>query len=129
MAIEEMHVKYPFLPQSREVLAIFSVDDVQLPRDQILDQARYRILRAINNPDLDIQRTRDYLQYTPYSRRKGDTTVPEHLIEFYSFFVAVLGSAKNSFVSTCLAKSEAHRAKSLFSNLCLNSREGFSTKK
>ena len=111
-----MYVKYPFLPQSREILAIFSIDDIQLPREQILDQARYRILRAIQNPDLSIQRTRrEYLPYTSYSRRTNDVATPESIVEFYSFFVAVLGSAKDVYVSTCLAKSEARRAKSFFS--------------
>lgn len=103
--IDEGLVKYPFLRRAREVLAELPPDDGSLPRSEITEQARYRMERAIRNADMDIQSLSKWPQY----RKSSDDRV-----EFYSFFVAVRASAKDSFLTTCLAKSEAQRSKTYF---------------
>lgn len=107
-------IKYPFLRRAREVLAELSPDDRDLPRKEIIDQARYRMERAARNAEVDIQNIRGWPQYREFGSRTRNELVHADVVEFYSFFVAVQGSAKDPFLTSCLAKSEAQRCKTFF---------------
>src|SRR5579864_6099834 len=85
-------VKYPFLRSAREFLLNYPLDEVvKSVYRPILDQARYRLTLAVKNPTFDVQNVRK-LGYQSYERWSGDTKNPEDVIEFYSYFVAVLAS-------------------------------------
>ncbi len=102
------------MPEAREQLAKTPLEDSLLPREQIIEQAKYRLIRAAKNPDIDMHQVRVTLQYLPYARRTGDASVQEDVVEFYSFFVAVLAASKEPILATSLAKVEAQRAKICF---------------
>lgn len=112
--IDESLAKYPFLSRARQVLTEMPLEDRNLPRHEILDQARYRIERAVRNADNDIQALKEWPQYHDFASRARRTDVNSGLVEFYSFFVAVQASSKDSFMTTALGKSEAQRSKSFF---------------
>lgn len=112
--IDEDLIRYPFLRRAREVLAETSPEDSGLPRSEIIDQARYRMERALRNADTDIQKMKRWPQYRDFASRTGRTDVLDDVVDFYSFFVAVQASAKDSFVTTCLGKAEAQRSKTFF---------------
>lgn len=112
--VDEALVRYPFLRRARDVLAERPPDDESLPRHEIIDQARYRMERAVKNSGLDIQEVREWPQYMDFASRTGRTDVRNDVVDFYSFFFAVQASAKDSFLRTCLARSEAQRSKTLF---------------
>jgi hypothetical protein len=114
LEIDETLVKYPFLHRAREVIAERPPEDESLPRSEIIDQARYRMERAVRNAALDIQSVGDWPQYRDYASRTRRTGVVSEVVDFYSFFIAVQASAKDSFLRTCLARSEAQRSKVLF---------------
>jgi hypothetical protein len=107
-------VKYPFLRSARDFLLTYPLDEVvKSVYRPILDQARYRLTLAVKNPNLDVQNVR-LLGYETYERRTGDTRNPEDVIEFYSYFVAVLASKNEPFLTLALARTEAARAKTFF---------------
>jgi len=107
-------VKYPFLRSARDFLLSYPLEEiVKSVHRPILDQARYRLTLAVKNPKLDIQNVRT-LGYEAYERRTRDTENPEDVIEFYSYFVAVLASKNEPFLTLALARTEAARAKTLF---------------
>jgi len=107
-------VKYPFLRSAREFLLSYPLEEiVKSVKEPILDQARYRVSLAARNPKFDVQNVRK-LGYEPYERRTGDSKNPEDVIEFYSYFVAVLASKNESFLTLALARTEAARAKTFF---------------
>jgi len=107
-------VKYPFLRSARDFLLSYPLDEVvKSVYRPILDQARYRLSLAVKNPKFDVQNVR-MLGYEPYERRTRDTTNPEDVIEFYSYFVAVLASKNEPFLTLALARTEAARAKTFF---------------
>lgn len=112
--IDDDLINYPFLRRAREVIAEMSPEDKGLPRSEIIDQARYRMDRAVRNVDMDIQRVRGWPQYRDFVSRTQRVDVSNTIVEFYSFFVAVQASSKNSFLTTCLGKSEAQRSKAHF---------------
>ena len=107
-------VKYPFLRSARDFLLTYPLDEiVKSVHRPILDQARYRLTLAVNNPKFDIQNVRK-LGYETYERRTRDSNNPEDVIEFYSYFVAVLASKNEPFLTLALARTEAARAKAYF---------------
>jgi hypothetical protein len=107
-------VKYPFLRSARDFLLSHPLDEVVKSVDRpILDQARYRLTLAKDNPGFDIQKVRK-LGYQSYDRRHPNTSDPEDVIEFYSYFVAVLASKNEPFLTQALARTEAARAHALF---------------
>jgi len=107
-------VKYPFLRSARDFLITYPLDEVvKSVYRPILDQARYRLALAVKNPTFDVQNVRK-LGYQSYERRSGDTKNPEDVIEFYSYFVAVLASKNEAFLTLALARTEAARAHALF---------------
>lgn len=107
-------VKYPFLRSARDFLLTYPLDEVvESVYRPILDQARYRLTLAVNNPRFDVQNVRK-LGYEPYERRTRDTRNPEEVIEFYSYFVSVLASKNEPFLTLALARTEAARAKTFF---------------
>jgi hypothetical protein len=107
-------VKYPFLRSAREFLLSYPLDEVvKSVYRPILDQARYRLTLAVKNPKFDVQNVR-LLGYESYERRTRDTKNPEDVIEFYSYFVAVLASKNEPFLTLALARTEAARAKTFF---------------
>lgn len=112
--IDDYLIKYPFLPRAREVLADLPPDDRSLPRPEIVDQARYRMERAARNAEMNVQSVRGWPQYRNFESRTGRTDVQSGVVDFYSFFVAVQASSKDSFLITCLGKSEAQRSKTFF---------------
>jgi len=107
-------VKYPFLRSARDFLLSYPLDEVvESVYRPILDQARYRLNLAIKNPNFDVQNVR-MLGYQPYERWSKDTKNPDDVIEFYSYFVAVLASKNEPFLTLALARTEAARAKTFF---------------
>ncbi len=107
-------VKYPFLRSARDFLLTYPLDEVvKSVYRPILDQARYRLTLAMKNPNFDVQNVRK-LGYQSYERWSGDTKNPEDVIEFYSYFVAVLASKNEPFLTLALARTEAARAKTFF---------------
>jgi Primase X len=107
-------VKYPFLRLARDFLLSYPLDEVvKSVYRPILDQARYRLTLAVKNPKFDVQNVR-MLGYESYERRTRDTKNPEDVIEFYSYFVAVLASKNEPFLTLALARTEAARAKTFF---------------
>ena len=107
-------VKYPFLRSAREFLVSYPLDEVvKSVYRPILDQARYRLTLAVKNPNFDVQNVRK-LGYQSYERWSKDTKSPEDVIEFYSYFVAVLASKNEPFLTLALARTEAARAKTFF---------------
>jgi hypothetical protein len=115
MEIDETLVRYPFLRRARDVIAERPPEDETLPRPEIIDQARYRMERAVKNASMDIQNVGGWPQYRDYANRTGGRGVLTEVVDFYSFFIAVQASSKDSFLRTCLARSEAQRSKVLFS--------------
>ncbi|HEV2389644.1 MAG TPA: hypothetical protein VGS04_02865, partial [Nitrososphaerales archaeon] len=114
MNVDPKLVKYPFLRSAREFLVNYPLDEVvESVYRPILDQARYRLTLAVKNPTFDVQNVRK-LGYQSYDRRTGDTKNPEDVIEFYSYFVAVLASKNEAFLTLALARTEAARAHALF---------------
>ncbi len=114
MNVDPKLVKYPFLRSARDFLLTYPLDEiVKSVYRPILDQARYRLTLAVNNPKFDVQNVRK-LGYETYERRTGDTNNPEDVIEFYSYFVAVLASKNEPFLTLALARTEAARAKAFF---------------
>ena len=114
MNVDPKLVKYPFLRSARDFLLTYPLDEVvKSVYRPILDQARYRLALAVKNPKLDVQNVR-MLGYVPYERRTEDTNSPEDVIEFYSYFVAVLASKNEPFLTLALARTEAARAKTFF---------------
>jgi Primase X len=112
--VDQKLVKYPFLRSARDFLLTYPLDEiVRSVYGPILDQARYRLTLAMNNPRFDVQNVR-LLGYEPYERRTRDTRNPEDVIEFYSYFVAVLASKNEPFLTLALARTEAARAKTFF---------------
>ena len=107
-------VKYPFLPKAREVLAETPIDRNMPQKDAVLDQAKYRLHRAIEDYDLGTQIGRDtyhtYLNRPEHRKEHLD----EESVEFYSFFASVMAASKENFLATALAHSEARRARWLF---------------
>jgi hypothetical protein len=107
-------VKYPFLRSARDFLLSYPLDEiVKSVYRPILDQARYRLTLAVKNPKFDVQNVR-MLGYESYERRTRDSRNPEDVIEFYSYFVAVLASKNEPFLTLALARTEAARAKTFF---------------
>ncbi|HVC27219.1 MAG TPA: hypothetical protein VND40_03570 [Nitrososphaerales archaeon] len=107
-------VKYPFLRSARDFLLTYPLDEVvKSVYKPILDQARYRLTLAKDNPSFDIQNVRK-LGYQSYERWSGDTKSPDDVIEFYSYFVAVLASKNEPFLTQALARTEAARAHAFF---------------
>ena len=107
-------VKYPFLRSARDFLLTYPLDEVvKSVYRPILDQARYRLALATKNPGFDIQNVRK-LNYQSYERRNRGTKDPEDVIEFYSYFVAVLASKSEPFLTQALARTEAARAHAYF---------------
>jgi hypothetical protein len=107
-------VKYPFLRSARDFLLTYPLDEVvKSVYRPILDQARYRLSLAVKNPNFDVQNVRK-LGYQSYERWSGDTKNPDDVIEFYSYFVAVLASKNEPFLTLALARTEAARAKTFF---------------
>jgi hypothetical protein len=107
-------VKYPFLRSAREFLISYPLDEVlESVYKPILDQARYRLTLAVRNPRFDVQNVR-MLGYQSYERWSKDTKNPGDVIEFYSYFVAVLASKNEPFLTLALARTEAARAKTFF---------------
>jgi hypothetical protein len=107
-------VKYPFLRSARDFLISYPLDEVvKSVYRPILDQARYRLTLAVKNPKFDVQNVR-MLGYESYERRTRDAKNPEDVIEFYSYFVAVLASKNEPFLTLALARTEAARAKTFF---------------
>jgi len=107
-------VKYPFLRSARDFLLTYPLDEVvKSVYRPILDQARYRLTLAVKNPNFDVQNVRK-LGYQSYERWSGDTKNPEDVIEFYSYFVAVLASKNEPFLTLALSRTEAARAKTFF---------------
>jgi Primase X len=114
LTVDPKLVRYPFLRSSRDFLLSYPLDEVvQSLSKPILDQARYRLTLAKNNPNFDVQNVRR-LGYQAYERRTRDTSNPEDVIEFYSYFVAVLASKNEPFLTLALARTEAARAKAFF---------------
>ncbi len=114
MNVDPKLVKYPFLRSARDFLLNYPLDEVvKSVYRPILDQARYRLTLAVKNPKFDVQNVR-MLGYEAYERRTGDTKNPEDVIEFYSYFVAVLASKNEPFLTLALARTEAARAKTFF---------------
>jgi hypothetical protein len=107
-------VKYPFLRSARDFLITYPLDEVvKSVYRPILDQARYRVALAVKNPNFDVQNVRK-LGYQSYERWSGDTKNPDDVIEFYSYFVAVLASKNEPFLTLALARTEAARAHAFF---------------
>ncbi len=114
MNVDPKLVKYPFLRSARDFLLSYPLDEVvESVYRPILDQARYRLTLAVKNPKFDVQNVR-MLGYESYERRTRDTKHPEEVIEFYSYFVAVLASKNEPFLTLALARTEAARAKTFF---------------
>ncbi|MDG6914890.1 MAG: hypothetical protein JRN23_04590 [Nitrososphaerota archaeon] len=114
MNVDPKLVKYPFLRSAREFLLNYPLDEVvKSVYGPILDQARYRLNLAVKNPRFDVQNVR-LLGYQSYERRTRDAASPEDVIEFYSYFVAVLASKNEPFLTLALARTEAARAKTFF---------------
>ncbi len=114
MNVDPKLVKYPFLRSARDFLVSYPLDEVvESVYKPILDQARYRLTLAVRNPNFDVQNVR-LLGYQPYARWSKDTRNPEDVIEFYSYFVAVLASKNEPYLTLALARTEAARAKSFF---------------
>ena len=114
MNVDPKLVKYPFLRSARDFLVTYPLDEVvKSVYRPILDQARYRLTLAVKNPTFDVQNVRK-LGYQSYERWSGDTKNPEDVIEFYSYFVAVLASKNEPFLTLALARTEAARAKTFF---------------
>ncbi len=114
MNVDPKLVKYPFLRSARDFLLSYPLDEVvKSVYRPILDQARYRLTLAVKNPKFDVQNVR-MLGYESYERRTRDTKNPEDVIEFYSYFVAVLASKNEPFLTLALARTEAARAKTFF---------------
>jgi len=114
LTVDPKLVRYPFLRSARDFLLSYPLDEVvQSVYKPILDQARHRLTLAKDNPNFDIQKVRK-LGYQSYERRTRDTTNPEDVIEFYSYFVAVLASKNEPFLTLALARTEAARAKAFF---------------
>jgi Primase X len=107
-------VRYPFLRSARDFLVSYPVDEVVRSVDKpILDQTRYRLTLAMNNPNYDIRKVRK-LGYQSYERRYKDSKGPDEVIELYSYFVAVLASKSEPFLTMAFARTEAARAHALF---------------
>ena len=114
MNVDTKLVKYPFLRSARDFLLSYPLDEVvKSVYRPILDQARYRLTLAVKNPNFDVQNVR-LLGYQSYERWSKDTNSPEDVIEFYSYFVAVLASKNEPFLTLALARTEAARAKTFF---------------
>ncbi|MDA4117790.1 MAG: hypothetical protein OK455_05545 [Thaumarchaeota archaeon] len=114
MNVDPKLVKYPFLRSARDFLVSYPLDEVvKSVYRPILDQARYRLSLAVKNPNFDVQNVR-LLGYQSYERRTRDTRNPEEVIEFYSYFVAVLASKNEPYLTLALARTEAARAKTFF---------------
>lgn len=114
MNVDPKLVKYPFLRSAREFLLNYPLDEaVESVYRPILDQARYRLNLAVKNPRFDVQNVR-LLNYQSYERWSKDTKNPDDVIEFYSYFVAVLASKNEAFLTLALARTEAARAKTFF---------------
>ena len=64
--------------------------------------------RGIRNADIDMQRVRGKGSWPSYHGSDDER------VEFYSFFVAVRGAAKDPYLMPCLAKSEAQSSKAFF---------------
>jgi hypothetical protein len=107
-------VKYPFLPRAREVLAATPVDRNMPQKDAVLDQAKYRLHRAIEDYDLGVQVGQDtYHTYLSRPEHRKEY-IDDEVVEFYSFFTSVMVASKENFLATALAQSEARRARWLF---------------
>ena len=114
MNVDPKLVKYPFLRSARDFLLSYPLDEVvKSVYRPILDQARYRLTLAVKNPTFDVQNVRK-LGYQTYERWSNDTRNPDDVIEFYSYFVAVLASKNEPFLTLALARTEAARAKTFF---------------
>ena len=114
MTVDPKLVKYPFLRSARDFLLSHPLDEVVTSvYGPILDQSRYRLNLATNNPSFDVQNVRK-LGYLAYDRRYKDSKEPEDVIEFYSYFVAVLASKNEPFLTQALARTEAARAHAFF---------------
>jgi hypothetical protein len=114
LAVDPKLVKYPFLRSARDFLLSHPLDEVvKSVYRPILDQARYRLTLAKDNPSFDIQNVRK-LGYQSYERRYKNSSEPEDIIEFYSYFVAVLASKNEPFLTQALARTEAARAHAFF---------------
>ncbi|MGH9917818.1 MAG: hypothetical protein ACRD6W_02935, partial [Nitrososphaerales archaeon] len=114
MNVDPKLVRYPFLRSARDFLLSYPLDEVvQSVYRPILDQARYRVTLAARNPSFDVQNVRK-LGYESYERRTQDTKAPEDVVEFYSYFVAVLASKNEPFLTLALSRTEAARAKTFF---------------
>ena len=96
-------------------MVAFPLDDetVQSSRDAILDQARYRLMLAVKHTGDNMQNIR-FFRYEPYKRRNSVPGPPVEVVEFYSYFTAVLASKNDSFLTMALARTEATRAKTFF---------------
>src|SRR5580704_16220577 len=86
-------VKYPFTPLSRKFFDRLSIEE-SFSSSEVLKQAEKRLLSSIG-------------------RARYDPHVSE-LIEFSSFFVAVLVASQELFLGQNLARSESDLAKRLF---------------
>jgi hypothetical protein len=113
--IETKLVHYPFLRAAREQMVAFPLDDetVQSSRDAILDQARYRLMLALKHSRDNMQNIRMF-RYDSYERRTNRPGPPTDVVEFYSYFTAVLASKNDSGLTMALARTEATRAKKFF---------------
>jgi Primase X len=116
-AIDEMVVKYPFLPSAREKLNAYPLDDetVKMLHDPIMSQAFHRLDSAIKRLRLgeNMQSVRDF-RYESYRTRTKDTGPNSDVIDFYSYFTAVFGAKDEPYLMNALARTEATRAKSFF---------------
>jgi hypothetical protein len=114
LTVDTKLVKYPFLRSARDFLLTYPLDEVvKSVYRPILDQARYRLTLAKDNSNFDIQNVRK-LGYQSYERRYKNSNEPEDIIEFYSYFVAVLASKNEPFLTQALARTEAARAHAFF---------------
>src|SRR5580693_7745501 len=86
LTVDTKLVKYPFLRSARDFLLTYPLDEVvKSVYRPILDQARYRLTLAKDNSNFDIQNVRK-LGYQSYERRYKNSSEPEDIIEFYSYF-------------------------------------------
>jgi len=108
-------VKYPFLRSARERLNSIPLDDevIDLIREPITDQAKYRLTLAIKHAKSDMQNIRQF-RYDSYDKRVEEPGPPSDVVEFYSYFTAVLAAKNESYLTLALARTEATRAKTLF---------------
>lgn len=104
--------KYPITPQSKVILGSVELHSEELPREAIIEQTHYRLLRALKQFGASDKKKKPRVnEYIPYGGMMPDA------VEFYSFFAAIsiVAESKGKFSRIVLADSESNRMRMAFS--------------